>query len=317
MQHLKQLNIENYRLFEKLEIPNLAQINLIGGRNNMGKTALLEAIRLWGSNGSSSLIRIILANRDDIYANEKDTLETLFYDALKKEKEPSIKINDLNIQARCDDYGRWDLNIDNRSFNIRTDSIQDEHIPLVSIREKLVYIPSSISYNNLRLWSAIDLTPKKAAVIEALKVIDPKVKDLGIYGEKSAKVLIEGESKPTPLKRLGDGINRILSIALALVTAEDNILLIDEFETGLHYTVQYKLWDLIFKLAKELNVQVIATTHSNDCIATFAEIAQKKANMNVSTQYFRLDRDKNGTIVPIMYEQDTLDIALEQNIEMR
>ena len=65
---------------------------------------------------------------------------------------------------------------------------------------------------------------------------------------------------------MGDGINRILTIILAMVNCENGYLLIDEFENGLHYSVQEKLWEIIFYLAKRLNIQVFATTHSNDTI---------------------------------------------------
>lgn len=40
----KYFKINNFRCFEKLELPELERVNLIVGKNNVGKTALLEAI---------------------------------------------------------------------------------------------------------------------------------------------------------------------------------------------------------------------------------------------------------------------------------
>jgi AAA15 family ATPase/GTPase len=71
---------------------------------------------------------------------------------------------------------------------------------------------------------------------------------------------------------MGDGMNRILTIILALVNSDNGCLLIDEFENGLHYTVQENLWRIIFHLSKELNIQVFATTHSEDCIKGFQSV---------------------------------------------
>ena len=69
---------------------------------------------------------------------------------------------------------------------------------------------------------------------------------------------------PVPLGSMGDGMLRVLQIILKVFSAQGGFLLIDEFENGLHYSVQEKIWALIFKLAEQLNIQVFATTHSWD-----------------------------------------------------
>lgn len=46
--HLKSLEIENYRGFDQFGLNDLADVNLIVGKNNAGKTALFEALVLLG-----------------------------------------------------------------------------------------------------------------------------------------------------------------------------------------------------------------------------------------------------------------------------
>lgn len=41
--HVESLEIEGYRTFEKLTIPKLSRVNLITGKNNVGKTSLCWA----------------------------------------------------------------------------------------------------------------------------------------------------------------------------------------------------------------------------------------------------------------------------------
>jgi AAA15 family ATPase/GTPase len=41
---LEELHFKNYRLFQELKITGLKRVNLIAGKNNTGKTALLEGI---------------------------------------------------------------------------------------------------------------------------------------------------------------------------------------------------------------------------------------------------------------------------------
>ncbi|ETX02887.1 MAG: hypothetical protein ETSY2_34620 [Candidatus Entotheonella gemina] len=57
----------------------------------------------------------------------------------------------------------------------------------------------------------------------------------------------------------------MLGLILVLVRSQDGVVLIDEIDTGLHFTVLSNMWKLVYETAKRLNVQVFATTHSNDC----------------------------------------------------
>ena len=54
---LKRLHIRNFRGFNALEIDQLSGINLIAGKNNSGKTSLLEAISLLVGAGDARLAR--------------------------------------------------------------------------------------------------------------------------------------------------------------------------------------------------------------------------------------------------------------------
>ncbi len=112
-------------------------------------------------------------------------------------------------------------------------------------------------------------------------------------------VRLEGETDPTPLKSAGDGMVRIFQVALALESAKNGrttsadshnrpfrpellstravgMLLVDEIENGIHYTVLPDLWRFIFRVAHLHNVQVFATTHSWDCVEAFQGVAARR-----------------------------------------
>jgi len=113
---------------------------------------------------------------------------------------------------------------------------------------------------------------------------------------------------------MGDGINRVFGIALALVQAQDGALLIDEVENGLHYTIQEDVWRAILLLAEDLRVQVFATTHSWDCIVAFQEAANRSP---VNGMLYRLEREEDGTVYAETYTEDEVAIATEQQVEVR
>lgn len=181
--------------------------------------------------------------------------------------------------------------------------------------------------NNPSLFDKLALTPLQKEVVKALQIIESGIADLNFLkddrhrsrlprdrneDERVPYVVFEGESKPRRLSSMGDGINRILTIILAMLNAKDGVLLIDEFENGLHYSVQQKLWKVIFNLAASLNIQVFVTTHSRDAIRAFAA-----ENIKNDGTFIRLERRKNKVVAVTYDNNEDLDLVLEQNIEIR
>jgi AAA15 family ATPase/GTPase len=179
------------------------------------------------------------------------------------------------------------------------------------------------------LWDLTSLTNLESEVISALKLIEPKVSGVAFVEDISKGrggnnrgqggdnriplVKIEGIDEPLPLKSMGDGMNRLLNIIVAIVNARNGILLIDEFENGLHWTVQPKVWDIVFNLSERLNVQVFATTHSRDCVNGFDSAWNKYPSLGT---FFRLEA-KDNLIKVTEYTSETLTDSLETDVEIR
>jgi AAA15 family ATPase/GTPase len=92
-------------------------------------------------------------------------------------------------------------------------------------------------------------------------------------------------------------------------------LLIDEFENGLHYSIQENLWNIIFSLTQKLNIQVFVTTHSEDSIRCFEKTLNKVQNP-LDGKLIRLDND-NGSIKQVVFNASELKIANDNDIEIR
>ena len=173
---------------------------------------------------------------------------------------------------------------------------------------------------NAKLWGKITLTPKQNDVTETLKIIEQNLDGINIIqstdtGQKPlAVVKLKNEMNVVPMKSLGDGINRIFNISLALVNSDNGYLLIDEFENGLHYSVQEKLWEIIFTMSKKLNVQVFATTHSYDCVRAFEKIVNN--GFKDEGALIKLE-NVNGEVKNVRFDSNELLIASEHNIELR
>ena len=205
----------------------------------------------------------------------------------------------------------------------------DESFSRAHIKDKkFLYqmMQSSLFFSNyqvnldkvLSIWNEIELTPKEDIVIEALRIILPSVDRIGFSiskGVNNIKLKIKGYKQPVPLSSMGYGMNRILTFAIALVSTEKGVLLIDEIETGLHYEAQLDMWRLVLKTSQDLDVQVFATTHSWDCIAAFKEALQELEDQSVA-KLFRLD-SKYGKLRAVEYDAEEIRIAVNQGVEVR
>ncbi|MEQ9549679.1 MAG: AAA family ATPase [Coleofasciculus sp. G3-WIS-01] len=186
---------------------------------------------------------------------------------------------------------------------------------------KTWFIPTN-NLNNQSIadmWNDITLTPKEYQVINALKILDENIERISFTNKPNFNSGIlckrSQEEYPIPLSSMGEGMRRILNLAMAAVTVENGFLLIDEIETGLYYEAQTDMWRFILKVAHELNIQVFATTHSWDCICAFQEALDELDNPSMG-KLFRLSR-KGEEIRPVEYDSEKLGVAVRQTIEVR
>ncbi|MDM8549309.1 AAA family ATPase [Desulfobacterales bacterium HSG2] len=203
-------------------------------------------------------------------------------------------------------YNRNPSEQTSKAFFISTDSLSmDEVVPL---------------------FEDIVLTPEEQLVIESIKIIEPTIeriasvsgkkgvfiKSLGIRGGLVVKC--KGIRQRIPIGSMGDGIWRMLGIALALVKAKDGILLIDEIDTDLHFTVMEDLWKLITQAANRLNVQVFATTHNSDCWRSLADVLCDDNAVNDGVTIQRIEKDKKESVA---FTEEEIVIAAERETEVR
>ena len=138
----------------------------------------------------------------------------------------------------------------------------------------------------IALLDEIVLSENEQQVTHALHILEPGVervasiaseRDLSRGGPVGIFVQLKGVQKRVPIGSTGDGMWRMLGIALMLAKAKGGVLLVDEIDTGLHYTVMERMWRMVCEQAATLSVQVFATTHSRDCYESLAAVVKTGA----------------------------------------
>ena len=161
-------------------------------------------------------------------------------------------------------------------------------------------------------WQNIALTPEEDLVLQALRVLEPSLERIAIVPQ-GVLAKLHGDSSPVPLGSMGEGMWRMLGIALAVIESHNSVLLVDEIDTGLHHTVMADMWDLVIKTAERLDVQVFATTHSYDCVQSLADsIERNQSHDSVTIQ--RIEKDKEKAIP---YSENEIVVAARRGTEVR
>ena len=341
---------------------DLGRVNLIAGRNNTGKTALMEAMHvLAGNREPKTLLRMKLrtvhrlvteSGQHDAasYANDIISWRNMFRDfdtdneivleaSLVRPLLPLFAdTNTLSLTLRSN--SRLISDYDDIVYRFRVDDVQLlEHAELLEFahdhdggKMHLLLVDGNVlglrgsahpaieaeflsardkqsARINAKRFSDLRLRSGSEKLCETLRAIDPRLQRLELLydGHRTLIYADLGFGELQPLPGLGEGIQRVATIALALTDQDTAILFIDEIENGIHHSVQCQVWGAIGKLARELDIQVFATTHSLEMIRAAYEAFSADGTLE-DFRYHRLDRyPETGDIEAVTYNRRGLE----------
>ena len=150
-------------------------------------------------------------------------------------------------------------------------------------------------------------------IVEALRIIEPRLQSLSVFAGPGGHTLWAdvGLTELVPLAVLGDGLKRLARLVLAIGHQKGHVVLVDEIETGYHYSTLDKVWKVVHATAKKFDAQVIATTHSYDCVA-----AAHRTSDGQNFGLHRLEHIANATRC-VTYDSESIKGAIEHNLEVR
>jgi hypothetical protein len=167
------------------------------------------------------------------------------------------------------------------------------------------------------LFGELAVVSRSAELIEVLRVLEPRLKDLSTVSVAGSPMLHAdiGLGRLLPIAFLGDGVLRATRYVLNILHSANGVVLIDEIENGLHHSVLRSVWEALGKAAAMANVQVFATTHSRECLVAAHEAFSSGFEYDFSLQ--RLQRDRDGAVQAVAYDKETLEASLQAGFEVR
>lgn len=364
---LKTLAISGFRCFKSYKLADLTTVNLIVGKNNSGKTSVLEAIHLLASDGHLSAFSDITRRRGELVSSYRTpyrgvSISHLFFghecqpgarfDLSSNDGQRKLSAAVQTLEEVGEEADKWRLRSRDKlqedpdseefspAFGLHIAGPVDEQIAVFPLAEDgtvqsrlfsprpvrtgasgtpVLFVDLSMSFGNVSdFWDRILAKGREKEIVEDMRLLLPDIDSIHFLTSMVRREVIlvglRGGGRRMPIGSYGDGLRRLLELRLNLEAAADGFLLIDEIDTGLHWTIMEDLWRLLVEVAKKSKVQIFATTHSLDCIKGLGALMQSHPDLagDVSIQKMHVDLEQ-----AVSFHGEQIRIAVEQDMEVR
>ena len=361
---LGKLKLDGYRGFDAYELTDLARVNLLVGKNNCGKTSVLEAVHFLVSKGDPAVL-IHSANRrgevsDAGFRAERGTRPDVSHFFFGHRFEPGLRFRlsghgEVSVTVRTPDPDDEPSLFENETDDshvlvLQVESTQLKRRVALPVAENGVLLssrfqrfrsswsddlgallspvrfvtPDSLDLDPMRsMWDQVLIEGRESDVINAMKLLEPDLDSIHFLTSEDprmrsgrAGVLLgfRGAGRRAPLGSYGDGMRRLLALSLSLIRTAKGFLLIDEIDTGLHWTVMEEMWRLVVETARRSSIQVFATTHSYDCIRGLASLVESQPDLAGEVSIQKIERSLKKAV---SVDAQGIRVAVDQDIEVR
>lgn len=153
---------------------------------------------------------------------------------------------------------------------------------------------------------------------DLLRLVHPEVSEIKLLsaGQVSTIAANIGSGNWVPLSFLGEGSVSLASMIIAMADSQGGIIFLDEVDATVHHSALASMWRLIMQAAIDFDVQVFATTHSEESLEAVAEAASSAARLD-KLSYTRLRKTKSGDLRGVHYDGESLVSAIKQDWDVR
>lgn len=341
---LRSVEVTGFRGLKHLTVEGLGRVNLIVGKNDCGKTTLLEALAIASEPSEAAQIAMAQQARRGLRIPPTDFenyWRPLFYSSdadrgfeVKGTTEAgvhSVTVQRAALPAESINANpsvglpMWTLSLTTRmpqrpSTNVTVSGFLNQVVfPASTAKSKGLWsaLGQPDDGNDLAMFSTLKQTVGDGGVKRLLSHIEPSLDAIDILapaGLASIYVRVSPGVPMLPLKAMGAGFQHCFDIALSLGTADIHFVIFDEIDNGLHHSLLGPVWTLLAKASRETGTQVHVTTHSEECVAAAARVFQELKDDGL--RVIRVDRGKEGSRASV-YDANLAAVAMDEGVELR
>ena len=229
-----------------------------------------------------STIHIKVSGTETTDANEI----ALYYDKARDEETVSLSLVENMMNADADYlfplvFSQKTAAGDSKDYHLTVapNGVNITPAP-VSLEKETLFYPANTKHDlgeAAERFSELSKKGNTKKVVNTIKKLYPFIQDLSIeldLGQPSIFASVEGIKEKMPIQYLSEGVYRLLSILLGIVSYPSTVIIIDEIENGLYYETFDEIWRTLLEFAKEYNTQLFITTHSQECLNAAANVAK-------------------------------------------
>ena len=311
---LTEIEIKQFKCFTDFKASGFKRVNLIGGKNNIGKTAFMEAcyINVHATNINTMIPAIydVTFSRENLNLIDKVIDRIKILDATRSYAAKSNLSNTEFSILEKDAIKEYQFTINGKSKTINANelNISLERIDHIEFIDNFGWSDDQL----IKAFQAIQKQDRENELNRFVREFDDGIENFKVIGDKP-QCKTHGEYRN--IVEFGDGLRHYISIICALYACENGYLFIDEIDNGIHYTQLDRLWELILTLSKKTNCQVFAIIHSKEMLESFARVAKKLDEQEIS--YTTLVKNKEQEIKALTRDYEMLIDSIEQEREVR
>ena len=330
-----EIKIIKYRKLNNLSIKFLNRINIFAGKNNSGKTSLLETVYLLSQLNDINAFLELERYRGKFYESfnpkwlAKNLTERFDLSASYGNASINLSIFQEPTEENIDKTGYIstivvDAEVDGNSLESNTHLFSGKEPEIYYQKNSIIChaaFTSPYRYNEGILKKAHAVAIRERFIDVIINFIREKIDDTilriemaNIEGESRFYVQTENAANSIDITKYGEGVQRVFEIALMMGYCQNGILCIDEFESAIHKSLLVDFSKFVHELAERFNVQVFLSTHSKECIDAFVE---NKYKNNEITAY-ALSEKSDGQIECKYVDGKRLESLIDSiNIDIR
>lgn len=328
------IRISDYKAFHDFSLNGLSKVNIVAGANNTGKTTLLEAVYLLVKQCDVRAVFQLVDKRGKAssakegYAWSSAQISEFHVSGtcggqhsevrLTKAVEPDVKNPDylltVDMTSRCGDLRQQSSNRVSRGF-VERDTLSVKYV-CPAIFNTPFYNNEHLNYRRYYLRCSENKAIDRIVDFVRNHILFSVEK---IYWDDEVRRFKVSDAKldnAVDLSQYGEGMQRIFLLALLFASVPNGILLIDEIENAIHPGLLPDFTSLVAHLADEFNVQVIATTHSKECIDGFVSVCREIGPSKFSFIGLVNDRER-GRLARVYSGDRYLEASEHADVDLR